>query len=42
MNMNSAVAAEQASASNLRVLMTRARWIETGRIVLTGSIAFLY
>lgn len=29
-------------ASSLRVLMTRARWIEAGRIVLTGLIAFLY
>jgi Zn2+/Cd2+-exporting ATPase len=29
-------------ASSLRVLMTRARWIEVGRIVLTGLIALLY
>ncbi|MHB1259220.1 MAG: heavy metal translocating P-type ATPase [Thiobacillus sp.] len=42
MNVNHAAASEQTSASSLRVLMTRARWIETGRIVLTGSIAFLY
>ena len=29
-------------ASGWRGLMTHERWIETGRIVLTGLIAFLY
>ena len=29
-------------ATSLRVLMTRDRWIEVGRIVLTGLIALLY
>ena len=29
-------------ATSLRVLMTRERWIEVGRIVLTGLIALLY
>lgn len=29
-------------ASSLRVLMTRERWIEVGRILLTGTIALLY
>ncbi|ODU30382.1 MAG: cadmium-translocating P-type ATPase [Thiobacillus sp. SCN 62-729] len=36
MNVNSEAAAEQASASSLRMLMTRSRWIEAGRILLTG------
>ena len=31
-----------AGASSLRMLMTRERWIEVARIVLTGVIAFLY
>lgn len=30
------------SASSLRVLMTPARWIEVGRILLTGLIALMY
>ncbi len=42
MNVNSAAAAEQASASSLRVLMTRARRIEVGRILLTGLVALLF
>lgn len=29
-------------ASSLSVLMTRDRWFEVGRIVLTGLIALLY
>ena len=35
-------AAHSAGASSLRMLMTRERWIEVGRIVLTGVIALLY
>lgn len=31
-----------AGASSLRMLMTRERWIEVGRILLTGVIALLY
>ena len=42
MHENNAVPAEQASAAGWRGLMTPARWIEVGRIVLTGLIAFLY
>jgi len=42
MKMNSAAVAEQASASSLRVLITRARWIEVGRIFLTGVVALLF
>ncbi|MBW8307361.1 MAG: cation-translocating P-type ATPase [Thiobacillus sp.] len=42
MNVNSEAAAEPASASSLRVLMTRSRWIEVGRIVLTGLVALLF
>ena len=38
---NPVVAAPDNSAS-LAVLMTRERWIEVGRILLTGLIAFLY
>lgn len=30
------------NASSLRALMTRERWIEVGRIALTGAIALLY
>jgi len=42
MNVNSAATTEQTSASSLRVLMTRARRIEVGRILLTGLIALLF
>ena len=42
MNLNSEAAAEQASASSLRMLMTRSRWIEAGRILLTGLVALLF
>ncbi|MHB1438111.1 MAG: heavy metal translocating P-type ATPase [Thiobacillus sp.] len=42
MNVNSEAAAEQASASSLRMLMTRSRWIEAGRILLTGLVALLF
>ncbi len=42
MNVNSAAAAEPASASSLRVLMTRTRWVEVGRILLTGLVALLF
>ncbi len=33
---------QQPSASSLSVLMTRERWVEVGRILITGLIAFLY
>lgn len=39
MNQPSETTAKQVS---LRVLMTPERWVETGRILLTGLIAFLY
>lgn len=45
MQTKAAVANEPSSsrpASSLSVLMTRERWIEVGRIVLTGLIALLY
>ena len=42
MNVNSEAAAEQASASSLRMLITRSRWIEVGRILLTGLVALLF
>lgn len=38
MKVNREAAAEQARASSLRVLMTRTRRIEVGRILLTGLI----
>ncbi len=41
MNEKSATAGSL-SVSEFRGLMTRERWIEVGRIVLTGLIAFLY
>ena len=37
-----AAAVTAAGAPGLRTLMTRERWIEVGRIALTGSIALLY
>ena len=37
-----AAAGAGAGAPGLRTLMTRERWIEVGRIALTGSIALLY
>jgi len=42
MNVDSEATAEHASAASLRVLMTRARWIEVGRILLTGLVALLF
>ena len=33
---------EDGQASGFRALMTRERWVEVGRIVLTGTIALLY
>ncbi len=40
--VNTKTATEAAPASNPPLLMTRARWVEVGRIVLTGVIALLY
>ena len=42
MNVNDTEINEQTRAPGWRGLMTHARWIEVGRIVLTGLIAFLY
>ena len=42
MNTNNAAIVEQAASSSLRVLMTHERWIEVGRILVTGLIALLY
>ena len=42
MNTDNAAIVEQAASSSLRVLMTHERWIEVGRILLTGLIALLY
>ena len=42
MHVNKELPTEQASVSRLRVLMTHARWIELGRILLTGLVALLF
>ena len=42
MNTNNAAIVEHAASSSLRVLMTHERWIEVGRILVTGLIALLY
>lgn len=42
MNTNNTAIAEQAASSCIRELMTHQRWIEVGRIVITGLIALLY
>ena len=41
-NVNDEGAGLQPSATNLWALMTKERWVEVGRIVLTGLVAFLY
>lgn len=42
MNTKNDAIVEQATSSSLRVLMTHERWIEVGRILVTGLIALLY
>ncbi len=42
MHVDSETASLQTSTSSLRVLMTHSRWIEVGRIVLTGLVALLF
>jgi heavy metal translocating P-type ATPase len=42
MSINNVAVTEKPSESSLGVLMTQARWIEIGRILLTGLIALLF
>jgi heavy metal translocating P-type ATPase len=42
MGNNSAVLIDQSSSFSFRVLITQERWIEVGRILVTGLIALLY
>ena len=42
MSINNEVIMEKLSTSGFRVLMTHERWIEVGRILVTGLIALLY
>ncbi|MFH1818958.1 MAG: cation-translocating P-type ATPase [Pseudomonadota bacterium] len=42
MGVSREAATEHASTSSLQVLMTRARWVEVGRIVLAGLVALLF
>ena len=42
MNINSEAAVQPVSTSSVSTLMTPARWIEVGRIVVTGLVALLF
>ena len=42
MNINSEAAVQPANTSSVSTLMTPARWIEVGRIVVTGLVALLF